>query len=343
MQIIETKKLICKCGSGQVYTKQKGTILVCRLCGKEEDISNNKDIYFAHPKDIYNTEYELNCIIKIKDLYPDCKIINPRNIKLAEEDKNPKGYTGFMKQMEKYYFSAIITCGLVIVAKTGSGKISPGVQKEIKFALTNGIKVEYLDVPFPEDNWPTFPSYRILETGLGFRGEDGDNAEEIDIEEAITLLNEHGTEATTHTIENGVNYTIIEYIDGDENCYSTSGLMISEVLLNYIKKKGYIKKEDKTKCRTCGSTDITRVENSSEWRCNKCGNNIIQCWTCQDGTYASYVRDDEEHAEVICKDCAIDMIDFDEKGEIDHDNSQMNWRKITGEEFRSGKINWSNF
>ena len=35
-QIID--KLICgKCGSGQVYTKQKGTILVCRLCGTEEE------------------------------------------------------------------------------------------------------------------------------------------------------------------------------------------------------------------------------------------------------------------------------------------------------------------
>ena len=32
-------KLICgKCGSGQVYTKQKATILVCRLCGTEENI-----------------------------------------------------------------------------------------------------------------------------------------------------------------------------------------------------------------------------------------------------------------------------------------------------------------
>lgn len=350
MQIIETKKPICKCGSGQVYTKQKGTILVCRSCGKEEDISNNKKkivVYFAHPKDVYNTEYELNCINKINELHPDCKIINPRDIKLAEEDKNPKGYAAFVKQMEKYYFSIVKTCDLVSVAKTGSGKISPGVQMEIKFALANGVKVEYLDVPFPEDNWPTFPIYNIGEIGYGHwtdTSEDG-LSQEIDIEEAIDILTKIGVNIDSSHYEGNIEYCMISYegirTNDDQDDQGIYGLYIPKITLDYIKKKGYIKKEDKTKCRTCGSIDINRVENSGEWRCNKCGNNIIQCWVCQNGTYASYIRNDEDHYEVFCEECIGDNIDFDENGNIDKDDARRGFRKITIEEFRSGEINWN--
>lgn len=116
-------------------------------------------IYFGHPKGTYNTEYELNCLEKIKELYPGCEIINPRDIDIEEEDKNPKGYADFMKQMEKYYFPAIDDCDIVMVAKTKSGKISPGVQKEIPYASGKGKKIEYLDVQFPEDNKPTLTCY----------------------------------------------------------------------------------------------------------------------------------------------------------------------------------------
>lgn len=51
-QIID--KLICgKCGSGQVYTKQKATILVCRLCGTEENIDKeNGHIKLINKEDV---------------------------------------------------------------------------------------------------------------------------------------------------------------------------------------------------------------------------------------------------------------------------------------------------
>jgi len=205
-------------------------------------------IYFGHPKNTYWTRYELNCLKKIKELYHECEIINPRDIDILEEDNNSKGYAMFMRQMQKYYFPVIETCDLVIVAKTRSGKISPGVQKEIGFAKLNNISIEYLDVPFTD-----------------------------------------------------------EYV---------------------------------TVCRRCGNSDITQ-DDGHEWYCKTCGNMVIQCWMCQDGGLASYIRDDEEHPEVLCESCANDMISFDKNGVIDKEDSRMGFRRITKEEFRSGNIKWN--
>lgn len=116
-------------------------------------------IYFGHPIPTYNTEYELKCLEKIKELYPRCEIVNPRDIPIEEEDKNPKSYIEFMRQMNKYYLPTIDSCDLVIVAKTKNGKISSGVQKEIPYAESKNIPVEYLDVPYHEPNRPTLTCY----------------------------------------------------------------------------------------------------------------------------------------------------------------------------------------
>lgn len=127
---------------------------------KTEKMENiDKIIYFGHPKDTYDTEYELNCLNMIMSLYPECTIINPKDIKIAVEDNNPKGYAAFIKQMQKYYFSAIDRCSLLIVAKTRTGKISPGVQKEIEYADMKNIPIEYLNIIFPEPNRPTLTCY----------------------------------------------------------------------------------------------------------------------------------------------------------------------------------------
>lgn len=229
-------------------------------------------IYFGHPKDTYNTEYELNCLKKIKELYPGYEIVNPRDIPIEEKDKNPKNYAEFMIQMNKYYFPAIETCNLMIVAKTRRGKISPGIQKEIPFAKSKNVPIEYLDVPFPEDNWSTFPVYYINETGLGFEGEDGDNAEEIDIESAISFLDEHGTDVEYSFTENRINYLVIYDYSQEQGI---PGLAIPEVLLDYIKKKGYVKevdtkptKEIKEICSNCESTDI--YIDDGEYVCRNC-------------------------------------------------------------------------
>lgn len=44
MRVIERKNMICEsCGSGNTYVKAKATILVCRKCGKEENIVKIKE------------------------------------------------------------------------------------------------------------------------------------------------------------------------------------------------------------------------------------------------------------------------------------------------------------
>ena len=122
-----------------------------------------KKLYFGHPKDEYNTEYELNCMEYIRCKYPDCdwEIINPKDIKIDESDKNlgSKGYSGFMEQMRKYYWSEIDKCDLLLVARTRRGKVSPGVQKEIGYAKQKGIDIEYLDVVYPKPNRHTITCY----------------------------------------------------------------------------------------------------------------------------------------------------------------------------------------
>jgi hypothetical protein len=135
-------------------------------------------IYFGHPTGTYNTEYETLCLEKIKELYPGegIEIVNPRDIKIAEEDKNPRGYAAYIKQMDKYYIPELDKCDLLMVAKTKKGKISPGVQKEIAHMIIKGKKVEYLDVQFPEVNRKTILCYwckkQILEEDALFCGPD---------------------------------------------------------------------------------------------------------------------------------------------------------------------------
>lgn len=112
-------------------------------------------IYFAHGKIYYDTEYELNCLNKIKELYPTAEIINPKDIILDEEDKETKDFGCFMRQMNKYYFPTIKKCDILIVAKNKSGKLYGGTQKEIIYAIEIKIKVEYLNIPYPEPNKET--------------------------------------------------------------------------------------------------------------------------------------------------------------------------------------------
>jgi hypothetical protein len=127
-------------------------------------------IYFGHHTKTYNTEYELDCINKIKELHPGCTITNPKDLRCDEACQgNPGRYSEFMEQMEMCYFPALVLCNVLVVAKTKNRKISPGVQKEIEFALAHGIKVEYLDVVFPKINRPTKTCYFC---GLQFVVED---------------------------------------------------------------------------------------------------------------------------------------------------------------------------
>ena len=44
MHIIKRKNIICEnCGSGNTYVKAQRTIVVCRKCGNEENIKEQKE------------------------------------------------------------------------------------------------------------------------------------------------------------------------------------------------------------------------------------------------------------------------------------------------------------
>jgi len=120
--------------------------------------SDNKNKgYFSFATTDYNTEYELLCLEKIKELYPNHEIINPKNITIPDEDKEKlKGnYKNFILKMEKYFFPVIKICDLLIVAKNKNGKLYGGVQKEIDYAEKNGINIEYLNIQYPNPNRET--------------------------------------------------------------------------------------------------------------------------------------------------------------------------------------------
>ena len=140
--------------------------------------NNDKKIYYSHATEHYNTEYELLCLEKIKELYPNHEIINPRDIIIPDEDKEKlKGnYNNFILKMEKYFLPLINKCNLLIVSKNKSGKLYGGVKKEIEHAEKNKIKVEYLNIPYPNPNRETVNcdvcEKQILKEDILFCGED---------------------------------------------------------------------------------------------------------------------------------------------------------------------------
>lgn len=143
--------------------------IICPMSSINLDEDIKTKIYFAHSMIDYNSEYEMNCMNEINKKYfgIDFIIINPKNIIIPEnekgirffQEKTEKYYYPITNkiinnktspEMEKYFFSVIKKCDLLIVAKTMNNKISPGVQKEIEYATNKGIKIQYLDIPYPE-------------------------------------------------------------------------------------------------------------------------------------------------------------------------------------------------
>ena len=126
---------------------------------KSLNIGSEFKIYFAHSMRDYDTEYELMCLNKIKELYPNAYIINPKEIVVNKEDKNPKTYEEFKKQLEKYFYPLIKNCNIIIGAATKNNKITAGVKKEFGFAMANNIYNEWLNIPYPETNQETINCY----------------------------------------------------------------------------------------------------------------------------------------------------------------------------------------
>lgn len=93
-------------------------------------------IYLSHPVSNYGTANEKILIEKIKELYLDAEIINPKYIVINDKDKEylSGSYYHFIEMMEKYFFPEIKKCDLLLAVKIDSNKYTGGVRLELDYA-----------------------------------------------------------------------------------------------------------------------------------------------------------------------------------------------------------------
>jgi hypothetical protein len=93
------------------------------------DICDEVTIYFAHPINTYNTEYESRAIDIIKDKFPNSNIINPGEQLHQDSFKeyvssSPKEYMGFFRDL-------VNECSVIVYLPFKDGKVGAGVRYEI--------------------------------------------------------------------------------------------------------------------------------------------------------------------------------------------------------------------
>ena len=87
-------------------------------------------IYFAHSINEYNTEKESKNIERIIELYPECEIINPKDIDAPKS----KDIVDSLNILEKHFYPIIKGCDIFVYSKTKKGKLMYGVMKELQYA-----------------------------------------------------------------------------------------------------------------------------------------------------------------------------------------------------------------
>lgn len=93
------------------------------------DICEEVTIYFAHPINTYNTEYEIMSIKSIKDKFPNSIILNPGEQQYQDGFKDyisndPKEYMGYFRDL-------VNTCSVIVYLPFRDMKIGAGVRYEI--------------------------------------------------------------------------------------------------------------------------------------------------------------------------------------------------------------------
>lgn len=93
------------------------------------DICEDVTIYFAHPINTYNTEYEEMAIESIKSRFPNSIILNPGEQQYQDGFKDyvnnsPKEYMGYFRDL-------VNTCSVVVFLPFRDKKIGAGVRYEI--------------------------------------------------------------------------------------------------------------------------------------------------------------------------------------------------------------------
>ena len=112
----------------------------------------NNIVYFAHPIDSYDNEYEKECIKLIKKVVIPNKIVNPKKlVKKLEKVKN-NFVDGILEYQynEKVFFPEISKCDIFVYATTMKNKVTSGVDKELGYAL-NKRKIIY-KISYENDN-----------------------------------------------------------------------------------------------------------------------------------------------------------------------------------------------
>ena len=98
-------------------------------------------IYFAHSIKEYNTKKESNEIEKIIKLYPECEIINPKDI-IAPKSKD---IIDAQIILSKYFYPIIKGCDMFCFSKTKKCKLlTYGVKKELEYAEMLGLEIKYI-------------------------------------------------------------------------------------------------------------------------------------------------------------------------------------------------------
>jgi len=95
-------------------------------------------IYFAHPVNEYNSEKESKEIERIIRLYPECEIINPKDIDAPKS----KDIVDAQKILETYFYPIVKKCDIVCYSKTKKGKLTYGVKRELEFAEFLGLEIK---------------------------------------------------------------------------------------------------------------------------------------------------------------------------------------------------------
>lgn len=112
-------------------------------------------LYFGHSRMLYNTEEEEIAIKKIREEYPDYRILNPNKNK--HQTNCDDYYTGVPGTEMQYFLNLTKMCEFGIFLVYDEDKWSPGSYTEAKYMIDDGKKVFLLNIK----NWKIKRVYEI--------------------------------------------------------------------------------------------------------------------------------------------------------------------------------------
>ena len=104
-----------------------------------------KQFYFAHPRKTYNTQRERNALVRIKEVFSNCIIINPSTPKFQQ--KVQEEIEPYMSANEYItpFLRAINECSCLIFMPLANGKVGVGTFLEVRHSEACEIPVYLFD------------------------------------------------------------------------------------------------------------------------------------------------------------------------------------------------------